>query len=305
MKKRLSSFIRTLTLFSVLLVASANTGKAQDDLMDLFGDESQKVEYTYATFKTSRIVIGHSVENPAPGVMLFLISHHFGHVNSGAYEFFGLDQATIRLGFEYGVNDWMSLGIGRSSYEKTFDGFAKFKILRQSSGLRTIPVTMTFFSSVALTSLKWQEPERTNYFTSRLSYTFQLLLARKFTERLSLQLTPSLVHKNLVETKDDHNDIVTLGGGGRYKITKRISVNAEYHYVFDGQITQDYDHSLSLGFDIETGGHVFQVFLTNSYPLFERGFLTETLGKWSDGDIYFGFNISRAFTVVKPKTFQD
>jgi hypothetical protein len=237
--------------------------------------------------------------------MLFLISHHFGHINEGAYEFFGLDQATIRLGFEYGITNRLSVGIGRSSLEKTFDGFAKYKILRQSSGKRSVPVTMTLFSSVALTSLKWSDPERTNYFCSRLAYTFQLLIARKFSERISVQLTPSLIHKNLVETREDHNDIFTLGGGGRYKLTKRTSVNAEYHYVFENQITQAYDHSLSVGFDIETGGHVFQVFLTNSNPLFERGFLTETVGKWSKGDIYLGFNISRAFTIVKPKAFRE
>ena len=278
----------------------------QDDLMDLLADdEAEKTEYAYATFKTTRIVIGHSVENPAPGVMLFLISHHFGHINEGAYEFFGLDQATIRLGFEYGITNRLSVGIGRSSLEKTFDGFAKYKILRQSSGKRSVPVTMTLFSSIALTSLKWSDPERTNYFSSRLAYTFQLLIARKFSDRISIQLTPSLIHKNLVETAEDHNDIFTLGAGGRYKFTKRTSLNVEYHYVFGNQITQPYDHSLSVGFDIETGGHVFQVFMTNSNPLFERGFLTETVGKWSKGDIYLGFNISRAFTIVKPKSFRE
>jgi hypothetical protein len=129
-------------------------------------------------------------------------------------------------------------------------------------------------------------------------------MARKFNDRFSLQITPSLVHKNLVETREDHNDIFLLGGGARYKVTKRISVNAEYHYLFNGQVTEEYDHSLSLGIDIETGGHVFQVFLTNSYPLFERGFLTETVGKWSKGEIYLGFNISRVFTIVKPENFK-
>jgi len=299
-------FLTHHLVVGLLMLTFPFTASSQDDLMDMLGeDESERTEYTYATFKTSRIVIGHSIENPASGVMLFLISHHFGHINDGAYEFFGLDQATIRLGFEYGITDRLSVGIGRSSLEKTFDGFAKYKILRQSTGKRSMPVTMTLFSSVALTSLKWADPERTNYFSSRLAYTFQLLIARKFSDRLSIQLTPSLIHKNLVETQEDHNDIFTMGGGGRYKFTKRTSVNVEYHYVFEGQITQDYDHSLSLGFDIETGGHVFQVFMTNSNPLFERGFLTETVGKWSKGDIYLGFNISRAFTIVKPKAFRE
>jgi len=298
---------RLLVIYLILMMGSGHVIFAQDDLFDLFDeDEQQEVDYTFATFKTTRVVIGHSIENPAPGVLLFLISHHFGRVNSGAYEFFGLDQATIRLGFEYGVTDRFSLGIGRSSYEKTFDGFLKYKILRQSSGMKKMPVTLTFFSSYALNSLKWEDPERTNYFSSRLAYTFQFLLARKLNDKFSVQLIPSLVHKNLVTTSEDQNDIFSLGIGGRYKLTQRISVNGEYHYVLPGQIvSSSYDNSLSFGFDIETGGHVFQLFLTNSNPMFERGFITETTGKWVNGDIFIGFNISRVFTIVKPKSFRE
>jgi hypothetical protein len=234
-----------------------------------------------------------------------MISHHFGKVNSGAYEFFGLDHATMRLGFEYGIFDRLSVGIGRSTYEKTYDGYFVFKILRQSTGAQKMPFTLNFLASTSVYALKCTYPERTNYFTSRLTYTFQLLLARKFTERFSFQIIPSLAHKNLVPDRNDHNDIFIIGGGGRFKLTKRISVNAEYHYVLPGQITQEYDNSLSVGLDIETGGHVFQLFFTNSYPLIEKGFLTETQGKWTKGDIYFGFNISRVFTLVKPKDYKE
>ena len=273
------------------------------ELMDIFGEEEPTTDYATATFKTTRVVSGHSIENPANGVLLFTISHHFGKINSGAYDFFGLDQATIRLGLEYGINDFLSVGIGRSTYQKTIDGFVKAKLLRQSKGVRNMPISLTAFSAMDLFSLKWQDTERTNYFTSRLSFVHQLLIARKFTERLSLQLTPTYIHKNLV-VEENTNDNFALGIGGRYKITKRLSVNLEYFHNLPGYIADNFENPLSVGFDIETGGHVFQLHFTNSQPMFDRALITETMGKWENGDIYFGFNISRVFTIKKPEGFK-
>jgi len=271
--------------------------------MDVFGDEEPTTEYVTATFKTTRIVSGHSIENPANGVLLFMISHHFGRINQGAYDFFGLDQATIRLGLEYGVNDFISVGIGRSSYQKTIDGFVKAKLLRQSTGVRKMPISLTAFTSTDLFTLKWQDPERTNYFSSRFSFVNQLMIARKFNERLSIQVTPTHIHKNLV-VKTNTNDNFALGIGGRYKLTKRLTLNAEYFYNLPGYTADNFENPLSVGFDIETGGHVFQLHFTNSQPMFDRALITETTGKWKNGDIYFGFNISRVFTLKKPEGFK-
>jgi len=282
--------------------------KAQDDLMDLLGDQPKTTDYTYATFKTTRIINAQSVENPAEGVLMFMIQHRFGRINTGAYEFFGLDQATIRLGLEYGITKRLSIGVGRSSYEKTFDGFLKYKILRQSTGLSRMPVSLSGYFSTAITSLKWEDmgvENRTNYFSSRVSYTYQLLVARKFSNSISAQLIPSLIHKNLVPTGEDKNDIFSVGVGGRVKLTKRMSVNAEYFYTPTGQISYNFNQPLSIGLDIETGGHVFQLHFSNAQAFFDRGFITETNGKWWDGDIYFGFGISRVFTIVKPKTIPE
>lgn len=293
-------------MLAFIFITQVNSNlHAQDNLMDLFGEEPETVDYETATFKTTRLVLGQSIENPAPGVLMFLIQHHFGKLNSGAYELWGLDQANIRLGFEYGINDRLAIGIGRSSYKKTFDGFVKGKIFRQSTGAKDMPLSLTYFGSISLNSLKWAEPERENYFSSRLAFTHQLLIARKFSPGLSFQITPTLVHKNLVATKEDKNDIFATGFGGRVKLTNRVSFNAEYWYVFPDQIlSQPSDNSFSIGFDIETGGHVFQLFCTNSDPIFESGFITETAGEWANGDIYFGFNISRVFTIKKPKGFE-
>ena len=268
----------------------------EEDLLSLLVGEEEQT-YTTATFKTTRIINMHSVENAAAGVMDFRISHRFGFINSGAYDLFGLDQALMRIGFEYGVTDRLMVGFGRSNVNKAYDSFLKYKILRQGSGKRNIPVSVSYFASAVCNTVKWSDPNRDNYFSSRMQYTHQLLIARKFNNDLSLQLTPTLVHKNLVPTVQDKNDILAMGFGGRYKLTQRFSVNGEYIYVLPNQITSTFYNSLSLGVDIETGGHVFQLHLTNSTSMLEPGFITESVGQWKNGGIHFGFNVSRVFTV--------
>jgi hypothetical protein len=296
---------KALILFLASLCGLIQPLDAQD-LMDLLAeDEAPKTEFAYATFKATRIVNSQSIENPPNGAMIFIISHHFGTLNSGWYEFFGMDDANIRFGFEYGINSWLAVGIGRSSVAKTYDGFLKVKMLRQSKGARNMPVSLSFFTNMAITSWKWQYPERENYFTSRMEFAYQLLLARKFGPSLSLQLTPTMIHRNLVEKKDDQNDVFAIGAGGRYKFTNRLSVNAEYFYLLPGQTADDYYDSFSVGVDLETGGHVFQLYLTNSRGLIEEQFIPKTDGSWGNGDIHIGFNINRTFQVRKPKTPQD
>jgi len=273
---------------------------AQDDLLDLLDkDASPEINYATATFKSTRIMNGHSIERMPPGQLDFRISHRFGKINSGAYEFFGLDQSSVHFSLEYGIFKWLMAGIGRGSYEKTFDGFAKFTILRQSSGAKVMPFSVSAMSSVALTSVKWPDPDRTNYFSSRFSYVHQVLIARKINQALSFQLAPTFVHRNLVATEFDPNDLFALGAGGRIKLTKRISFNAEYYYLFNSgsYMSLKVYNPLSLGFDIETGGHVFQLIFTNSQAMIEKGFIGETTGNWGKGDIHFGFNISRVFTL--------
>jgi len=300
-----------ILLLIVFLTASGGSLFAQD-LMDMLKDESPKIDYAYAAFKTTRIILGQSIENPAKGTLQFEIEHDFGALNSGAYNMWGLDYSTIRLGFEYGINDWLSIGIGRSSWEKTFDGSFKAKILRQCTGAKNMPVSLSFFGGAFLRSLDWPtDTTRTYYFSSRMSYVAQLLIARKFSNNLSLQLTPTYIHKNLVPHRTDRNDQLSIGIGGRYKVSQRTSINAEYFYQIPGFIntytkvetgsqTYKYSNCLSVGVDIETGGHVFQIRLSNAQPMFERAFITETTNKWGDGGIFLGFTINRVFTIVQP-----
>ncbi len=294
--------IKGLITIAALFMLSLQATMAQDDMMNLF-DSQPVTEYTSATFKSTNVVIGQSVKVPAKGTMLLNIQHHFGPVNSGFYNFFGFDQAVTRLGLRYGVTDWLAIGIGRTTQNKTWDGSLKVKLLRQSSGARVMPVTVTYFGLMGVISLKNPENNRYAYFANRLSYVNQLIIARKFSSALSLQLIPSYVHWNLTETKADPNDILSLGAAGRIKLSNRISFNFEYHYVLTQKIADAYHNSLSLGIDIETGGHVFQLFLTNSAAITEQYFIPYTDGDWLKGDIHIGFNIIRTFTIVKPKEF--
>lgn len=285
--------IMRTVLILLIITAWSNSGKGQD-LLDLFNDEPAK-EYVTSTFKTSRLINGQSVKGPAKGELLFIISHRFGLLNTGIYEFFGLDQAYMRIGLDYGLSDKATIGWGRSIYLKTYDVFIKYKIVGQSTGTKSFPLTISYFGSVAMSTLKWEEPARDNLFSSRLAYVNELLIARKFSDVLSVQLMPGVVHRNLVATKDDINDVLFTGLGGRFKLNKRLSLNAEYYYVLPNQLAEDYYNSLAIGFDIETGGHVFQLHATNSRGMFEKAFITETNGKWKKGDIHFGFNITRIF----------
>ncbi|MEZ4799594.1 MAG: DUF5777 family beta-barrel protein [Flavobacteriales bacterium] len=205
-----------ILFFNVQAIAQTDTTEV--DLLALLGEE-EEVNYTTATFKGTRVINGHSIENVAAGVLDFRISHRFGFVNTGAYEFFGLDGATLRLGLEYGITDRLMVGVGRASFNKAFDGFVKYKILRQSSGAKKMPITLSWFSNIVCNSIKWQNPERDNYFSSRLAFAHQLLIGRKFNNDLSLQLSPTWIHRNLVATKAESNDVMALGGLGRYKLT--------------------------------------------------------------------------------------
>lgn len=276
--------------------------KDSTDLMASLEKESlanNDINYTIATFNTTRLVNGHTIENVGKNVLDVKISHRFGTLNKGGYELFGLDNATMRMGLDFGITPNLMVGIGRSTFEKTYDAFFKIKLLRQSTGKKNMPITLSYIPTVALKTLRWADPTRKNYYSSRLFYTHQLLIARKFSAGTSLQLMPTLVHRNLTHLKSDPNDLWAIGIGGRQKLSKRISLNLEYYYQVPGHKPNSSVNALSVGIDIETGGHVFQLHFTNSMGMTERTFITDTNGKWSKGDILFGFNISRVFNIGK------
>lgn len=294
MKKRFSALL--LLLFSFGL-------QAQDDLLSILGEEEEKTEFVKAPFKTTRVINNHSLQQVAEGVMDFKISHRFGPANSSWRDLWGLDNATMRVGLEYGVKDWLNIGIGRSSVRKIYDGFVKVNLLRQSTGLKNMPISLIYVATTAVNTTKWDDAQNEVLdFKHRMNYSHQLILGRKFSEKFTLQLMPTLVHRNLVSTNSEKNDVIALGVGSRQKITKRISLNLEYFYVLPDQISEQFHNALSLGLDLETGGHVFQFHVTNSNLMNEQGFITETQYDWAEGEIFYGFNISRVFTVKKRKS---
>lgn len=292
-------------LFIILLCSLSTSIFAQDDLMKMLENESKnQTEYTSATFKATRLINGQTVETMGKNQLNFWISHRFGALNTGFIEnFFGLDEARIRLGLEYGISNQLTVGIGRNSQEKMYDFYAKYKLLRQSN---TMPVTMTLYGSNAVStvatgsSLESGTVMRYKDNLERMTYTAQVLLARKFSDRISLQLMPTFIHFNKAETSETPNEMIALGVGGRVKLTKRLSITGEYYYAdFNRPASSAYNNSLAIGFDIETGGHVFQLHFTNSRGMIERQFIAQTTKSWSDGGIFYGFNISRSFNLGK------
>jgi len=264
---------------------------AQDDLLNMLEDD--KPIYVSYLFKGTKVVNAQSVELPAKGVLQFNIQHRFGTLNSGLYNLYGLDFSQVRLSFDYGIKDWFSISIGRSSSLKIVDANSKIRLRQQVKD--GFPLTLVVNSAIYLDQWTYANSQKEDFiFSNQISFTNQILIAKKITRNLTLQLSPTIVHYNLVEIQHEANDKYSIGIGGRQKLTHRISLNTEYFYQLNDKKN---NNVLSLGFDIETGGHVFQLHLSNSPAMIDPEFITQTNGEWLKGDIYFGFNISRVFTI--------
>jgi hypothetical protein len=302
----------------LIIIISGSRLFAQDSLLQSLNDSmsaAPKTGFVTGTFKALYIVNMKTIEAPAAGAMNVEIQHRFGTINTGAYNLWGLDFATLRLGLDYGITDRLSVGIGRSSYLETFDGYLKYKLLRQTDNSMQMPVSVSLLgTSSYFTNHPVDEPDQADTLKSvyRFNYTFQFLIARKFNSKFSFELTPTFIHYNLVATTADHNNVFALCGGARMKISKRMAITAEYDYLFPNQLVSPLDpgipprtNSLSFGWDIETGGHVFQLVFTNSQSMVESQYIGQTAGTWGKGYVYFGFNISRNFNLKphdKPKS---
>jgi hypothetical protein len=282
----------------VIFLLSINAQVFSQDLLGILDSETvvnEKENIVTSTFKGTRIINGHSVENRKAKELEFIISHRFGRVNLGFDELFGLDQSNIRFAFEYGLSDNLTAGIGRSSFEKTYDSYLKYSLLKQKRGDDSFPFAVSLFSSVAVKTIKDYDPADKRTFSESLFYVSQVLFARKVNESFSFQFTPTYVHRNTVRIDEDPHDIFALGFGSRVKVSKRVSINGEYYYAFNESTSINARNSLAFGVDIETGGHVFQIILSNAITMIEKSFITETTGNFFGGDIHLGFNISRTF----------
>ncbi len=285
-------------ILNIILYFSLSIVYSQNDLLDILEEETKQEtsnEIVTSIFKGTRILNGHSVENRKKQELEFIISHRFGRVNLGFDELFGLDQANIRFAFEYGLNDNLTIGIGRSSFEKTFDSFLKYSLIHQTKGEKSFPFAISLFGSIAAKTIKDYPPTDKRTFAESLFYVGQVLIARKVSSDFSVQLTPTYIQRNTVKISEDPYDIFALGFGSRLKLSKRVSLNSEYFHAFNESMSINARNSLSFGVDIETGGHVFQLILSNSITMIEKSFIAETTGNFFGGDIHFGFNLSRTF----------
>ncbi len=317
-----------LIVLSLSLVVGA-TAFAQDDMLSMLDSTSAKKthEKVITTFKDQKIINTQTTETVKAGTMSFNINHRFGNIgtesNGGAHTLYGLDNISdVRFGFDFGVTNNFTIGIGRSKQDELIDGFVKYRLMTQTQD-NHIPFSLALYCDASYNPQTasvfyngMAEPTETNPFTQsevhRFSYTTQLILARKFGWRFSLELLPTYQHRNFVlgsinvdNDAVESNDLMSFGGGFRFKFTKRLAFICDYFYTISpyrtGNTANPYYMPLAVGFEIETGGHVFHLNFTNSPGIIENNFIPNTQDSWLKGGFKFGFNISRVFNVTHPK----
>jgi hypothetical protein len=266
---------------------------SQDDLLAEIDVDSLQSDYTIATFKGLKIVNFESTKLVAKKELTFVVSHRFGSIENGFDSFFGLDDAVTRLNFIYGLSDGFNVSISRSSFQKIYESAIKYRIARQMDN--GFPFTIVGYHSLLINSALEKDNLPQLEFKHRLGYTTQLLVSRKVSTKLSLELAPTYFHDNYVVIDNQDNSQFAMGFGGRYKLGKRWSLNADYGWHLNRAKNSPFKNPLSFGVDLETGGHVFQMHFTNAQAMNTNGFIGQATGDWSDGNIYFGFNLSRVF----------
>ena len=285
-----------LLIFS--FISASNIFAQDSSLIKDIEDSLPVTEKVTGAFKSTRVINAHSVEMLSRGDMDFRILHRFGFVSDGVKQLFGLDAASFRMSFDFGITDNLTLGVGRSTFRKELDGFVKQRIFQQTKGAKNIPFTLVIAAGYTVYTQEVLGSKPT--VADRSAYYVQLIAGRKFSQKFSLQLSPILVHTNIPFVITDDRKIFAMGGGARFKVSKRTAITADYHYPF-GQFDKNYTNPLSLGVDIETGGHVFQLHFSNATGLNERAYITQTTGDFFKGDVRLGFNISRMFKVGRKK----
>ena len=305
--------VSTCFVLGIIIVVPAVSFAQDDDLMNLLNGIDSVEEQgarTKATFKTVRLINAQTIETLKKRTLVFNILHRFGNLSDGGHGFWGFDQATnIRFAFLYAMKDNWMIGVGRSKVNEDLDASTKIKFLSQTKDNK-MPVSVAWYSTLVFTprvvptfldgTKKWTKEAH------RFSYTHQLIIARKFSPGFSFELLPTLVHRNYVNDlinlrngAEETNDLFALGFAGRVKMTKRLSLIADYFHVFSDfrRFNPDFTYNtpLGIGIEIETGGHVFQINFSNSSGLLESQFIPNTPDAWNDGEVKLGFNIARVF----------
>ena len=266
---------------------------SQDNLLDEINKDSIGNQDAIAVFKGLKIVNFESTKLISKKQFLFMVSHRFGSIENGFDSFFGLDDAVTRLNFVYGITDGINISASRSSFQKIYESSIKYRLIVQKAN--GFPFTIVGYNSILINTALSEDNLPKLEFKHRLGYTAQLLISRKVNTNLSLELAPTFFHDNYVMVNDQDNSQYALGLGGRYKLGKRWSLNMDYGWHLNRASDSPFKNPFSVGVDLETGGHVFQMHFTNSQAMNTNGFLGQASGDWSNGDIYFGFNLTRIF----------
>ena len=285
-------------LYSFLFLCSLAVQAQESDLFDVF-EESTQSEVVYATFKGTQLINASTNETPGEGVLQFMMAHRFGSFNDDyLYNFFGLDNAQVRMQLDYGVTDRLNIGIGRSSFLKVADGFIKYQLLQQQKGTKTVPVCITLHSSTNYRNARYTDGID-HAMSDRLSYMHQAIIARKWNRKLSTLVSPSVLHFNLVPTAQYPNTTAHITLGARYKISNRMALTGESTLLSNREFSsgERYTTPFAVGVDIETGGHVFQLHISNTRAMNGPYWMARNPYSASNGGLFLGFNISRVFTV--------
>jgi hypothetical protein len=281
------------TYIIIALLSCLVSAAQSDDLLSEIDTDSIEDNYATAAFKGLKVVNFESTKLVAKKELTLIVAHRFGSIENGFDSFFGLDDAVTRINFVYGITDAINVGVSRSSFQKIYEASAKYRLMRQKEN--GFPFTIVGYNSILINTAL----EETNLpqleFSDRIGYTAQLLISRKVNSNLSLEIAPTFFHDNFVFFDEQHNSQYAIGIGGRHKLSKRWSINVDYGWHLNRADNSPFKNPLSIGFDLETGGHVFQMHFTNAQAMNTNGFLGQATGDWSDGNIYFGFNLSRVF----------
>lgn len=293
--------ISKIFTLAVALLGVLHQSYAQD-LLNIIEDKAQNEKIENA-FKSHRVINSQSLEMLAPGALDFRILHRFGNVSEGYNQFWGLDQASMRIGFDYGISKSLMLGVGRSTLNKEYDGFAKYRILWQSEGKKAMPISLIIIGGMTINGEKnpFDGTDVSNTLTHRNAYYTQIVIGRKFNSKWTAQIAPIFLHQNVVANTLTPNNLYALELGGRYKFTNRVAFVWDYTVIFNRFPAKTFSNPLSLGVDIDTGGHVFQIHFTNAIGMNERALLTSENSDWFRGGFKLGFNLSRVFQIKSDK----
>ena len=296
---------------------------AQTDLSSLFTDSLKENNMpVIATFKSGILINAQTNETLHQHDLLFAVGHRFGDVGGslgGSKTFYGLDMISDDLiGFEYGITNRLTVGVGRDkgatnnanvNQTQLWYGTLKYRLLQQTMD-NNMPLSISLFGRgiiSSMASLPTNNDAHFNNFKSRLSAAGQVIIARKFSDYLSLELLPTYIRRENVVSPDNQN-MFAMGIGGRLKLTEHMAIEMDYFLPFRSPQTKNYFNTqdntifynpLSVGLAIETGGHVFHIDFTNATSMMESQFIPGTVSNWTKGQFRWGFNFSRTFTIGK------